>query len=100
MSQLDPGLRDFEDLNDFFGGSPFATEVKLATGVTLVGIFTADSVEGDSLGGPVVTLQSKHVREQSITHGVVLTIDDNTYKVEGLRPDGTGVHELILTKTS
>ena len=100
MTRLDPGLRNFENVDAFFDRSPFATDVTLSSGVAVRGIFDADSVEGDGLGGPRVTLASRHVREQSITHGDLLTIDEGTYRVEGLQPDGTGVHLIILVKTS
>ena len=63
------------------------------------GYFDADSVIGDDMRGPTVVLESRHVVERSITHGDILTIDARTYRVEGIRPDGTGLSELVMVQT-
>lgn len=100
MSTLDAGaIPDFEDLDDYLVGSPFSVDVAIGAN-TFKGIIDADSVDGDSLGGPIIHCKSSDVRVQSITHGSSLVVEGRTYRVEGLQPDGTGWHQLIMTKTS
>ena len=95
MTTAVPGLRDFEILEAFFD-SPFTTDVELPSGVCVKGYFDAENVIGDDMRGPTVVLESRHVLERSVAHGDVLTIDGSDYRVEGIRPDGTGLTELIM----
>ena len=45
---------------------------------------------------PIVTVESAKV--PGVAHGDVITIESENYNVVGVRPDGTGITELVLEK--
>ena len=94
MTLRTPGALPWENLDVFF--SHFATEVELSSGVTLKGIYTAESTAGDTHDGPTVVMKKVDLDDNSVTHGDTVTIDGLSHAIAGIRPDGTGLVEVIL----
>lgn len=69
----------------------------------ITAIFDANYVPSYVIGiehqnaGPRVLCKSEDV-EEDVSQGATFLIDTVTYSVIEVRPDGTGIHELILSR--
>tara|TARA_R110001583_G_scaffold171899_1_gene325648 strand:+ start:124 stop:396 length:273 start_codon:yes stop_codon:yes gene_type:complete len=86
-----------EDFNEFFSSDEMADNATIGT-ATVTGIFESQFVEVNGIEGvrPVFTCAEKDV--EKLTHEKTIKILDNTYKVAGRQPDGTGLISLILER--
>lgn len=69
---------------------------------TVKGIFGNEFYEADGYNGSVETVKPafhcKTSDVSTVTHGANAVINSITYKVRGIRPDGSGITTLILEK--
>ena len=86
-----------EDFNEFFISDEMSDNATIGT-ATVAGIFESQFVEVNGIEGvrPVFTCAAKDV--EKLTHEKTIKILDQTYKVAGRQPDGTGLMSLILEK--
>lgn len=92
-----------EDLSDFFDTEHgFAVTVVYDGNVSVEGIFDAEYFEpsagmaGVQSSQPVFLCMTADVEDAA--HGETLEIDDDTYHIVGVEPDGTGITMLRLEK--
>tara|TARA_R110000803_G_scaffold33226_1_gene72838 strand:- start:47 stop:319 length:273 start_codon:yes stop_codon:yes gene_type:complete len=86
-----------ENFNEFFDSDEMADDARIGS-VIVTGIFESQFVEVNGIEGvrPVFTCAAKDV--VNLGHEKTLVINDLTYKVAGVQPDGTGLTSLILEK--
>lgn len=75
----------------------------LASGASITGIFDDKYLGLDANGmlveadSPILFCRSLDVSAQSITHGTVLTINGTAYTVRTVKPDGSGMSQVVLS---
>ena len=86
-----------EDFSEFFISSELADDAIIGA-ATVAGIFDNQFVEVNGIEGvrPVFTCAASEVL--NLGHEKTIKINDITYKVAGVQPDGTGLSSLILEK--
>jgi pectate lyase len=95
-----------EELSEFFGLGEHGTAATFTpsggSGSAIVVVYNnlyfledAGNV-GVETSQPIVTVESATV--PGVAHGDVITIDSANFNVVGVRPDGTGITELVLEK--
>lgn len=89
-------MAPFEDLPGFFGD--FGITVTL-NGSQIVAIFDHEYVEAYGIEGeaPVLTLQDEDI-PNGTGSGSAATVEGKAYRVVGIRPDGTGISQIVLEK--
>ena len=86
-----------EDFSEFFIESELATNARIGSSI-VAGIFDNQFVEVNGIEGvrPVFTCAVSDVVDLSFEK--TIKINDTTYKVAGVQPDGTGLTNLVLEK--
>lgn len=88
-----------EDVSLFFNTSGFASNAKLA-GVAVKGILSRPfqlaglAGAGSASSDPVFTLPTDDVPDDPV--GQQIAIGDDTYTIQAVQPDGSGVSRLML----
>lgn len=89
-----------EDLTPFFGTSDFGVGATFTHGtgssVTVNGIFDASYVDPLGIEGAFPRFVCAASDVSSVVHGDTLVVNSKTYKVYGVKPDGTGLMLLSL----
>jgi len=86
-----------EDFSEFFIESELATNARIGSSI-VAGIFDNQFVEVNGIEGvrPVFTCAASNVVDLSFEKSI--EINNITYKVAGVQPDGTGLTNLVLEK--
>lgn len=72
-------------------------------GATIQGVFDDKYLGIDAQGmvveadSPIFVCRSSDVASAALTHGATVTINGVTYTVRTLKPDGTGMTQLVLS---
>lgn len=84
-----------EDLSSFFDTDEFAIDATI-NGATVTGIFGNEFIQVDYVESRAPYFECVSADVTGISHGAIVAIGSDTYKVRGIQPDGTGITKLIL----
>jgi hypothetical protein len=91
---------DFENIDDFFKLVEFATVATLPGGVNINVIFDRahTAVDGGmyEIGSSIPLFIAKSSDVATLSQGAQVIINDVSYSVRDLQPDGTGITEVYL----